>query len=152
MAGKKRIDLRRERAAAKTLFLAGGLSMTDIAATFGVSPRTMSSWKKKDNWDDALDTEISVDDKIKTLIKESLVTALEEFKKNPTKTPLQSLVSILKQHQKSNEPAKELFDYMLKFIAYAIDYFEENDLPCNAQIIKEHAHDLSTYFKDKAHA
>jgi transposase len=106
-------------------FISGKTSPKELAALVGCSPVTVSKWIAAGKWDKIEGEERRLSRKITVARRKALLTALEEYAKDPKNTALQSLVSILRQEMKQEEPAKELCDYIVKFLDQVTDFMIE---------------------------
>lgn len=106
-------------------FISGKTSPKELAALVGCSPVTIGKWIAAGKWDKIEGEERKLNRKITVARRKALLTALEEYAKDPKNTALQSLVSILRQEMKRDEPAKELCDYIVKFLDQVTDFMIE---------------------------
>ncbi len=106
-------------------FIGGKTSPKDLAELVGCSPVTIGKWIAAGKWDKIEGEERKLDRKITVARRKALLTALEEYAKDPKNTALQSLVSILRQEMKREEPSKELCDYIVKFLDQVTDFMIE---------------------------
>ena len=81
----------------------------------GCSPITVARWIKAGKWDKLESEERKLDRDISIARRKALITALKAYAESPADTALQSLVSLIRQEQKREEPAKELCNYIVKF-------------------------------------
>lgn len=106
-------------------FISGKTSPKELAELVGCSPVTIGKWIAAGKWDKIEGEERKLNRKITVARRKALLTALEEYAKDPKNTALQSLVSILRQEMKREEPAKELCDYIVKFLDQVTDFMIE---------------------------
>lgn len=106
-------------------FISGKTSPKELAELVGCSPVTIGKWIAAGKWDKIEGEERKLNRKITVARRKALLTALEEYAKDPKNTALQSLVSILRQEMKRDEPAKELCDYIVKFLDQVTDFMIE---------------------------
>lgn len=116
---------REKKEAAFEAYLGGKSCPKELAALVGCSPVTVTKWIKTGKWDKLQSEESRLTRKISVARKKALITALEEYARKPQDTALQSLVSLIRQEQRKDEPAKELNDYIIKFLDQATDYMIE---------------------------
>ncbi|PKN79124.1 MAG: hypothetical protein CVU48_06180 [Candidatus Cloacimonetes bacterium HGW-Cloacimonetes-1] len=109
----------------KEAYLNGKTNIDELAVIFGISEITVRKWIKSGNWNSLFKEERKLDHEIKVARKRALIQALREYAKNPADTALQSLVSLIKQNQKDDEPARELNDYIVKFMDQTTDFMVE---------------------------
>ena len=118
-------EFRIKRDNCKEAYLNGKTDPTELAVIFGVSDITVRKWIKQSKWDELFKEERKLDHEIGIARKRALIQALREYAKNPADTALQSLVSLIKQNQKDSEPAKELNDYIVRFLDQVTDFMIE---------------------------
>jgi hypothetical protein len=106
-------------------FISGKTSPKELAELVGCSPVTVSKWIANGKWDKIEGEERRLNRKITVARRKALLTALEEYSKDPKNTALQSLVGILRQEMKREEPAKELCNYIVKFLDQVTDFMIE---------------------------
>ena len=119
------LEFRIKRDNCKEAYLNGKTDPTELAVIFGVSDITVRKWIKSGKWDEMFKEERKLDHEINLARKKALIQALREYAKNPADTALQSLVSLIKQNQKDSEPAKELNDYIVRFLDQVTDFMIE---------------------------
>jgi hypothetical protein len=119
------LEYRIKRENCKESYLNGKTDPNELGIIFGVSDITVRKWIKSGNWDSLFKEERKLDHEIKVARKRALIQALREYAKNPADTALQSLVSLIKQNQKDDEPARELNDYIVKFMDQTTDFMVE---------------------------
>jgi hypothetical protein len=119
------LEFRIKRDNCKATYLNGNTDPTELAVIFGVSDITVRKWIKSGKWDELFKEERKLDHEISLARKKALIQALREYAKNPADTALQSLVSLIKQNQKDSEPAKELNDYIVRFLDQVTDFMIE---------------------------
>jgi hypothetical protein len=119
------LEYRIKRENCKETYLNGKTDPIELGIIFGVSDITVRKWIKSGNWDSLFKEERKLDHEIKVARKRALIQALREYAKNPADTALQSLVSLIKQNQKDDEPARELNDYIVKFMDQTTDFMVE---------------------------
>ena len=118
-------EFRIKRDNCKEAYLNGKTDPLELAMIFGVSDITVRKWIKSGKWDELFKEENQLDHEIAIARKKALIQALREYAKNPADTALQSLVSLIKQNQKDSEPAKELNDYIVRFLDQVTDFMIE---------------------------
>jgi len=119
------LEYRIKRENCKESYLNGKTDPNELGIIFGVSDITVRKWIKSGNWNSLFKEERKLDHEIKVARKRALIQALREYAKNPADTALQSLVSLIKQNQKDDEPARELNDYIVKFMDQTTDFMVE---------------------------
>ncbi|MCB5265667.1 MAG: hypothetical protein LHW41_05445 [Candidatus Cloacimonetes bacterium] len=119
------LEFRVKRDNCKETYLNGNTDPIELAVIFGVSDITVRKWIKSGKWEDLFKEERKLDHEIGIARKRALIQALREYAKNPADTALQSLVSLIKQNQKDNEPSKELNDYIVRFLDQVTDFMIE---------------------------
>ena len=119
------LEFRIKRDNCKEAYLNGKTDPRELAVIFGVSDITVRKWVKNGKWDELFKEERKLDHEISLARKKALIQALREYAKNPADTALQSLVSLIKQNQKDSEPAKELNDYIVRFLDQVTDFMIE---------------------------
>ena len=119
------LEFRIKRDNCKEAYLNGKTDPLELAVIFGVSDITVRKWIKSGKWDELFKEERKLDHEISLARKKALIQALREYAKNPADTALQSLVSLIKQNQKDSEPAKELNDYIVRFLDQVTDFMIE---------------------------
>jgi transcription elongation factor GreA-like protein len=130
-------------------FLGGKTDPTELALIFGVSEITVRKWIKSGHWEELAQEERRLDHDIKLARKKALIQALREYSKNPADTALQSLVSLIKHDQRENEPAKELNDYIIRFLDQSTDYMIEKGHETLLKSFQEILLDLAEYLRLK---
>ena len=119
------LEFRVKRDNCKETYLNGNTDPIELAVIFGVSDITVRKWIKSGKWEDLFKEERKLDHEIGIARKRALIQALREYAKNPADTALQSLVPLIKQNQKDNEPSKELNDYIVRFLDQVTDFMIE---------------------------
>ncbi len=110
---------------------------------------TVKKWIKTGHWEDLFREEHKLDREIKLARKKALIQALREYAKNPADTALQSLVSLIKHDQREQEPAKELNDYIVRFLDQTTDYMIEKGHESLLKLFQEIVLDLAEYLRVK---
>lgn len=118
-------EFREKKDLAFEAYLGGKTDPGDLASFVNCSPKTVCKWIKAGKWDQMQMEESRLLRKISVARKKALITALEEYAAKPQDTALQSLVSLIRQEQKRDEPAKELCDYIVKFLDQTTDFMIE---------------------------
>ncbi len=132
-------EFREKKDQAFEAYLSGKTTPKELAALVGCSPVTVGKWIKSGKWDKIEGEERRLTRKISVARKKALIVALEEYAKDPKNTALQSLVSIMRQEQKKEVPAKELNEYIVKFLDQTTDFFIEKGF---TGLLKEFQHVL----------
>ncbi|MCB5262570.1 MAG: hypothetical protein LHW64_06820 [Candidatus Cloacimonetes bacterium] len=118
---------REKKETAFELFIGGKTCPKELASTVGCSPITVARWIKAGKWDKLESEERKLDRDISIARRKALITALKAYAESPADTALQSLVSLIRQEQKREEPAKELCNYIVKFLDQATDFMIEKE-------------------------
>lgn len=145
MSNDKEFRIKRDNC--KEVYLNGKTNVSDLAMIFGVAEVTVRKWIKSGNWDALFKEERKLDVEIRTARKKALIQALREYAKNPADTALQSLVSLIKQNQKDDEPAKELNDYIVKFLDQTTDFMVEKGYETLLKQFQAIVLDLADYLR-----
>lgn len=106
-------------------YLGGKTTPKELAEQVGCSTVTISKWIKNGKWDTLQREESNLLRDISVARKRALITALNEYAKKPQDTALQSLVSLIRQEQRKDEPSKELNEYIIRFLDQATDFMIE---------------------------
>ena len=141
------MEFRIKRDNSKETFLNGNTDPTELAVIFGVSDITVRKWIKSGKWEDLFKEERKLDHEIGIARKRALIQALREYAKNPADTALQSLVSLIKQNQKDNEPSKELNDYIVRFLDQVTDFMIEKGHETMLKQFQSIVLDLADYLR-----
>lgn len=128
-------------------FIGGKTSPKELAELVGCSPVTIGKWIAAGKWDKIEGEERKLNRKITVARRKALLTALEEYAKDPKNTALQSLVSILRQEMKREEPAKELCDYIVKFLDQVTDFMIEKGYEGMLKQFQAIVMDLAEYLR-----
>lgn len=128
-------------------FISGKTSPKELAELVGCSPVTIGKWIAAGKWDKIEGEERKLNRKITVARRKALLTALEEYAKDPKNTALQSLVSILRQEMKREEPAKELCDYIVKFLDQVTDFMIEKGYEGMLKQFQAIVMDLAEYLR-----
>ena len=128
-------------------FVSGKTSPKELAELVGCSPVTIGKWIAAGKWDKIEGEERKLNRKITVARRKALLTALEEYAKDPKNTALQSLVSILRQEMKREEPAKELCDYIVKFLDQVTDFMIEKGYEGMLKQFQAIVMDLAEYLR-----
>ncbi|MDD3535182.1 MAG: hypothetical protein PHC50_03435 [Candidatus Cloacimonetes bacterium] len=121
----QKINYRQARVAAQDAYLAGQTDHRVLAQQFGVAPRTVSNWISRGSWRKMAKEMENLEIRADRARKRAVVKALEEFAADPRNTQLQALVALLRNEAKRLEPAKELNEYIIKFLDQTTDFFLE---------------------------
>ena len=140
-------EFRIKRDNCKEAYLNGKTDPTELAVIFGVSDITVRKWVKSGKWDELFKEENQLDHEIAIARKKALIQALREYAKNPADTAIQSLVSMMKQDQKDRQPAKELNDYIVKFLDQVTDFMIEKGHETLLKQFQSILHDLAEYLR-----
>jgi len=138
---------RAARLAAKEAYLAGNKDFEILAEAHGVAPRTVYHWAQKGRWAQMALEEKNLRLRAEVARQRAIVTALEEFAADPRNVHLQSLVALLRSEAKRLEPAKELNDYIVKFLDQMTDFFIEKDYPGLLKELQAVTFDLAAYLQ-----
>jgi hypothetical protein len=141
------LEFRIKRENCKEAYLNGKTDPTELAVIFGVSVITVRKWINNGKWNDLYKEERKLDHEISLARKKALIQALREYAKNPADTALQSLVSLIKQNQKDSEPAKELNDYIVRFLDQVTDFMIEKGHETLLKQFQSILHDLAEYLR-----
>ncbi|MDD3523337.1 MAG: hypothetical protein PHQ41_01415 [Candidatus Cloacimonetes bacterium] len=140
-------EFRIKRDNCKEAYLNGKTDPLELAVIFGVSDITVRKWIKSGKWDELFKEENQLDHEIAIARKKALIQALREYAKNPADTAIQSLVSMMKQDQKDRQPAKELNDYIVKFLDQVTDFMIEKGHETLLKQFQSILHDLAEYLR-----
>lgn len=138
---------REKKEAAFEAYLGGKTSPKELAALVGCVPTTVSRWILAGKWDKLQSEESRLTRKISVARKKALITALEEYARKPQDTALQSLVSLIRQEQRKDEPAKELNDYIIKFLRQTTDFMIEKGYEGFLKQFQTMVMDLAEYLR-----
>ena len=141
------LEFRIKRDNCKDAYLNGKTDPLELAVIFGVSDITVRKWIKSGKWDELFKEERKLDHEISLARKKALIQALREYAKNPADTALQSLVSLIKQNQKDSEPAKELNDYIVRFLDQVTDFMIEKGHETTLKQFQSIVLDLAEYLR-----
>ncbi|MDD2636490.1 MAG: hypothetical protein PHW82_13445 [Bacteroidales bacterium] len=141
------IEFRIKRDNCKATYLNGNTDPTELAVIFGISDITVRKWIKSGKWDELFKEERKLDHEISLARKKALIQALREYAKNPADNALQSLVSLIKQNQKDSEPAKELNDYIVRFLDQVTDFMIEKGHETMLKQFQSIVLDLAEYLR-----
>jgi len=147
MANTKEFKLKRDNC--REAYLDGKTDPAELCVIFGVAEITVKKWIKAGRWEDLFKEEHKLDREIKLARKKALIQALREYAKNPADTALQSLVSLIKHDQREQEPAKELNDYIVRFLDQTTDYMIEKGHESLLKLFQEIVLDLAEYLRVK---
>ena len=140
-------EFRIKRDNCKEAYFNGKTDPYALAMIFGVSDITVRKWIKGGKWDELFKEENQRDHEIAIARKKALIQALREYAKNPADTAIQSLVSMMKQDQKDRQPAKELNDYIVKFLDQVTDFMIEKGHETLLKQFQSILHDLAEYLR-----
>ncbi len=104
-----------KRTECERLYLDGKTNAGELATIFGVRPATVENWIRKYNWKNKETRLRDLDAEIMQMADEALLTALEEYKKDPANKDLQSLRGMLKEYIDRKKPSRQFLDYVIKF-------------------------------------
>lgn len=147
MANTKDFKLKRDNC--REAFLDGKNDPADLAVIFGVAEITVKKWIKAGHWEELGKEEKRLDREIRQARKKALIQALREYARNPGDTALQSLVSLIKHDRKDSEPARELHDYIVKFLDQSTDFMIERGHETLLKLYQEILIDLADYLRLK---
>jgi hypothetical protein len=147
MSNDREFRIKRENC--KETYLNGNTDAHELAVIFGVSEITVRKWVKSGNWDALYKEERKLDNDIKVARKKALIQALREYAKFPADTALQSLVNLIKQDQKDSEPAKELNDYIVRFMDQSTDFMIEKGYETLLKQYQAIVLDLAEYLRQR---
>jgi transposase len=145
MSNDKEFRIKRENC--KDTYLNGKTDTSELAMIFGVSEITIRKWVKSGKWDTLYKEERKLDNDIRAARKKALIQALREYAKNPADTALQSLVNLIKQDQKDSQPAKELNDYIVRFMDQSTDFMIEKGYETLLKQYQAIVMDLAEYLR-----
>lgn len=145
MSNDKEFRIKRENC--KDTYLNGKTDTAELAMIYGVSEITIRKWVKSGSWDTLFKEERKLDTDIRAARKKALIQALREYAKNPADASLQSLVNLIKQEQKDSEPAKELNDYIVKFLDQTTDFMVERGFETLLKHYQAIVLDLAEYLR-----
>ena len=110
---------------AKKLFEKGVTDIATLARHTQVQEQTVRKWIKAGAWQIEAESVENLQQEIENEADQALLTALREYKKDPSNKDLQSLRGMLKEYMERRKPDKKILEYILKFqeevIAYAIE-------------------------------
>jgi predicted DNA-binding protein YlxM (UPF0122 family) len=138
---------RQRRAAAMDAYLAGDTDTAALAERFSVSRTTIQKWQKVDRWKEVLREQGALERQADVARQRAIVTALTEFAADPKNVALQSLVSLLRNEQRRREPARELNDYIVKFLDQVTDFFLEKGYEGLLKEFQSAVHSLAEYLR-----
>jgi hypothetical protein len=147
MAHTKEFKLKRDNC--REAYLDGKIDPAELCVIFGVAEITVKKWIKAGLWEDLFKEEHKLDREIKLARKKALIQALREYAKHPGDSALQSLVSLIKHDQREHEPAKELNDYIIRFLDQTTDYMIEKGHETLLKSFQEILLDLAEYLRLK---
>ncbi len=148
---EKKINYRKARVQCQDAYLAGQTNIESLAERFHVAPRTVENWIGKYGWRKMAKEMEELEIRADQARRRAHVVALEEFAKDPTNANLVALVAFLRNEAKRLEPAKELNEYIVKFMDQTTDYFIEKG---HTELLSEFQaviHDLSEYLRIRNH-
>lgn len=128
-------------------YIGGKTDAKEIALLVGCSPVTVGKWIKAGKWDKLQSESRKLDQKIGVARRKALLTALEEYSKDPKSTALQSLVSILKSEMRKDVPAKEVNEYIITFLDQVTDYMIEKGLTELLRLFQANLTDIAEYLR-----
>jgi transcription elongation factor GreA-like protein len=147
MAHTREFKIKRE--SCRDAYLNGKHDLEELGIALGVSEITIRKWIKAGRWDELYREEHRLDYEIKVARKKALIQALREYAQNPADTALQSLVSLIKHDQREHEPAKELNEYIIRFLDQTTDYMVEKGHESLLKNFQEILLDLAEYLRLK---
>lgn len=121
--------------------------MRVLGETYGVHPSTVWRWMKQGRWQEQLTDGRDLDIKVEEARKRAILSALQEFSEDPKNVALQSLVGLLRAEERRLEPAKELREYIIKFLDQTTDFFIEKEYDGLLKEFKACTHDLAEYLR-----
>lgn len=130
-------------------YLGGKTDPGELAELVSCAPKTVTNWIKAGKWDKLQDEERHLNRKIEVSRKRALITALEMYAKKPQDTALQSLVSLIRQQQKKDEPGKELNEYIIKFLDQSTDFMIEREHGVLLKLFQGILMDLAEYLRGR---
>jgi transposase len=145
MANSTEYKLKRQ--AAQTAFLDGTVDTAQLAAMFGVTQTTIQTWAKKGRWREMSKENRGLAQKAEIARTKAIIVALEEFAANPRDVNLQALVSLLRNEQNRVKPARELNDYIVKFLDQLTDFCLEKNYHGLLKELQSILYDLSDYLR-----
>lgn len=132
----------------RLLYLRGERNQDVLAAKAGRAVSTVYKWIKE--WEKKYPDQIKTEEEIKGNISMALNVALKRFIKSPEDAPaLQSVASLLKQHQKLYEPAKELNNYIIRFLDQIITYCIDTNNEDLREMLQPETEDMAEYLRRK---
>lgn len=148
MAGPRSTEYRLKQKAAGEMFKDGVTDFKQLALVFGVRTSTIKSWHDKNNWK-TRDEEIkALDDEIQKAADETLLKALKEYKKSPTKD-LQSLNSMLKSYLERRKPDKKILEYIILFCDQYVNFCIEKGYAEHRKVFQETLTDFAEWARVK---
>jgi len=132
----------------RLLFLRGEHDTKVIAAMANRAESTVYRWIKE--WERRYPDQIKIEEEIKANVSKALNNALKRFNEHPEDAPaLQSVVSLLKQHQQIYEPAKELNNHIIIFLDQSVCYCIETNNTALLKLLQPEVEDLGEYLRRK---
>lgn len=147
MSSRKAFKLKKEMAF--EAYLLGKTDPRELAELVGASPVTVRKWIRAGAWDQMESELRKLNQQIFVWRKQALLTALRNYANDPKNTALQSLVSILKEEARRDEPARELCDYIVKFLDQVTDFMLERGLDGLLKQYQPHVMDLAEYLRKR---
>lgn len=136
-----------KRQAAQSAFLDGTTDTKVLARMFDVTVTTIQNWVKKGRWREMSKETRGLAQKAETARIKAIIVALEEFAANPRDVNLQALVSLLRNEQNRVKPARELNDYIVKFLDQLTDFCLEKNYGGLLKEIQSILFELSDYLR-----
>ena len=130
-------------------YIGGKTDPKEIALLVGCSHVTVQKWIKQGKWDKLQSEDRKLDRRIAVARRKALLTALEEYAKDPKSTALQSLVSILRSEMKKDGDAKEINEYIVTFLDQTTDFFLERGLNGLLKDFQAVLTDLAEYLRKR---
>ena len=147
MSNSKAFKIKKEMAF--EAYLLGKTDPRELADMVGASQVTVRKWIRAGAWDQMGGELRKLNQQIFVWRKQALLTALRNYANDPKNTALQSLVSILKEEARREEPARELCDYIVKFLDQVTDFMLERGLDGLLKQYQPHVMDLAEYLRQR---
>ena len=140
-------EFREKKEQAFEAYLSGKTTPKELAALVGCSPVTVGKWISAGKWDKINGEEQRLRRDISVYQKKAYIVALKEYAKDPKNTALQSLVGFIKQQQIKETPAKELNEYIVKFLDQTTDFFIEKGYGGLLKEFQQCLYELAEYLR-----
>jgi len=142
---KKEIEIKERM---RLLWLGGEKDPQVLAVMAQRAQSTVYRWMKE--WERKYSDQTKLLEEIKVNVGKALNEALKRFSENPEDAPaLQSVVSLLKQFQQSNEPSKQWNDHLIKFLDLEVMYCIETNNDVLLKAFQPEVEDLAEYIRRK---